>query len=100
MQRRLKRLSRLPLRSDMLRESSGRSKGVRYEIEFYRWTETPNKSEVLRRHSADFADLNAARAYGIANTGTPDNSEAADGFTIRENGVVISDFIQPRPTSA
>ena len=71
-----------------------------YEIEFYRWTETPNKSEVMRRHSGEFPDLDAARTYAIANIGTPDNPEAADGFTIRENGVVRSEFIKPRPTNA
>ena len=68
-----------------------------YEIEFYRWTDTPEQSEVIRRHSADFPDLDAAKTYGLSNTGTPNSPQEADGFTIRQNGIVqgaaIGDFI-------
>jgi hypothetical protein len=38
---------------------------------------------VLRR-LADFFGLDAAKRYGLANTGTPDSPQEADGFTVRQ----------------
>jgi len=68
-------------------------RGMIYEIEFYRWTDTPEQSEVIRRHSADFPDLDAAKTYGLSNTGTPNSPQEADGFTIRQNGIVQGEVI-------
>jgi hypothetical protein len=70
-----------------------------YEIEFYRWTDTPEQSEVIRRHSAEFPNLDAAKDYGLSKTGTPNSPQEADGFTVRENGVVRSEVIIKHRTS-
>jgi hypothetical protein len=69
---------------------SGKQPGtcMQYTIEFFRWVgPTPDKAEIIRRHTGDFPDRHAAVQYGLGNTGEPDSPEEADGFEVLENGL-------------
>jgi hypothetical protein len=70
---------------------------MRYEIEFFRYAGSADRTEVVRRHSGDFNNLDAAKAYGLGNTGAKDSPEEVDGFWVSQNGVVKSETIIKPP---
>jgi hypothetical protein len=54
-----------------------------FTIEFWQWASddlTDYDVKVIHQHSGDFANLRAAEAYGLANTGIPGSPEEAHGF--------------------
>ena len=57
-----------------------------YQFEFFRRTRDIPAGKTVRRHKGDFADLQAARAYGIAELHA-DLAEEMDGCRIYCDGV-------------
>jgi hypothetical protein len=71
---------------------------MRYDIEFFRYVGVADRTEVVRRHSGDFDNIDAAKAYGLGNTGAKDTPEEVDGFWVSQDGVVKSEMIIKPPT--
>jgi hypothetical protein len=64
---------------------------MRCEIEFFRMTKEAPEGVVVRRVSVDFNDLQAAKNYGLSNTGVANSpDEVDDGFNVRIRSVVRS----------
>ena len=59
-----------------------------YQFDFFRRTRDVPAGKTVRRHTADFADLQAARAYGISELGNEE--PAVDGCRIYCDGVYKS----------
>jgi len=58
-----------------------------YEFDFFRRTRDVPAGKTVRRHTADFADLEAARAYGISELKKENPGEEVDGCRIYLDGV-------------
>ena len=58
-----------------------------YEFDFFRRTRDVPAGKTVRRHTADFADLEAARAYGISELKKESPDEEVDGCRIYLDGV-------------
>jgi hypothetical protein len=68
-----------------------------YQFDFFRRTRDVPSGKSVRRHTAEFADLQAARAYGISALG----NEELDGCRIYLDGVyksTVSAHSEPRNT--
>ncbi|MBV9017885.1 MAG: hypothetical protein JO058_19720 [Alphaproteobacteria bacterium] len=73
---------------------------MRFDIEFFRW-KAPGVSDVVRRRTGQFASLNDAKTFGLANMGVPGSPEEVDGFRVVESGVTRSEvIIHHRPRNA
>lgn len=61
-----------------------------YQFDFFRRTRDVPTGKTVRRHAAEFNDLQAARAYGISELGKEDPSQELDGCRIYLDGVYKS----------
>jgi hypothetical protein len=61
-----------------------------YQFDFFRRTRDEPAGKPVRREAGDFADLQAARAYGISELGKEDPSQELDGCRIYLDGVYKS----------
>ena len=67
-----------------------------YDIEFFQY-DNADQIKIVRRHSGEFNDLDAAKAYGLANTGFAGTPEEAHGFQVSENGTIKSRILVRLP---
>ena len=59
------------------------SKGMRFQIEFFRRTKAEPDGEILRRNSGQFASEKDVEIYGLTR-----RPEEADGFRILKDGAI------------
>ncbi|HWG04632.1 MAG TPA: hypothetical protein VG271_06425 [Beijerinckiaceae bacterium] len=57
-----------------------------YQFDFFRRTRDVPAGKTFKRQTANFADLQAARAYGISELTNENPAEAADGCRIYLDG--------------
>lgn len=61
-----------------------------YQFDFFQRTRDVPAGKIVRRHAAEFADLQAARAFGISELGKENPSQELDGCRIYLDGVYKS----------
>ena len=61
-----------------------------YQFDFFRRTRDVPAGKTVRRHTEDFADLQAARAYGISELAGEKSAVEMDGCRIYCDGVYKS----------
>jgi hypothetical protein len=74
----------------MLPSRKQESDPMAYQFDFFRRTRDVPAGKTVRRHTADFADLQAARAYGISELGSENPAKEMDGCRIYRDGVYKS----------
>ncbi len=74
-----------------------------YQFDFFRRTRDVPEGKTVRRHTEDFVDLQAARAYGISELRLENLAVEMDGCRIYRDGVyksTVSIHSEPRDALA